>query len=91
MRTPGTPETQQTPRMPGTTGLPRTGRHWAPAAVLAAVAVVVALSTGVPFAAVFILAVALMCPLLMVIMLHALRAPRRGGFQVRPPDSPSRG
>ncbi|MFF3559872.1 hypothetical protein ACFYXS_07550 [Streptomyces sp. NPDC002574] len=77
--------------MPRTPGLPRTGRHWAVVAVLAAVAVVVALSVGVPFAAVFILAVALMGPLLMVIMLHALRGPRRDGFQVRPPDSPRRG
>ncbi|MFJ4843993.1 MULTISPECIES: hypothetical protein [unclassified Streptomyces] len=77
-------------RTPGTPALPRSGRHWAVAAVLAALAVVVALSVGVPFAAVFILAVALMCPLLMMIMLHALRGPRRGGFQPRPPDSPPR-
>lgn len=81
MRTMGTP---------GARGLPRTGRQWAVGAVLAAVAVVVALSVGVPFAAVFILAVALMCPLLMLIMLHALKGPRRGAFQVRPPDSPPR-
>ncbi|WUD73262.1 hypothetical protein OG937_16985 [Streptomyces sp. NBC_00510] len=50
-----------------------TGRHYGLYGLVAAAAVVVAVGLGVPIGAIFILAVALMCPLLMLVMLHALR------------------
>ncbi|MFE0628885.1 hypothetical protein ACFW3D_18235 [Streptomyces sp. NPDC058864] len=52
-----------------------TGRHYGLYGLVAAVAVVVAVGLGVPIGAIFILAVALMCPLMMFVMLHALRGP----------------
>lgn len=50
-----------------------TGRRYGLYGLVAAAAVVVAVGLGVPIGAIFILAVALMCPLLMLVMLHALR------------------
>lgn len=50
-----------------------TGRHYGLYGLVAAAAVVVAVGLGVPIGAIFILAVALMCPLMMLVMLHALR------------------
>ncbi|MEU1616014.1 hypothetical protein ABZ479_01790 [Streptomyces sp. NPDC005722] len=52
-----------------------TARHYGLYGLAAAVAVVVAVGLGVPIGAIFILAVALMCPLMMFVMLHALRGP----------------
>jgi hypothetical protein len=51
------------------------GRRYGLYGLLAAAGVVVAVGLGVPIGAIFILAVALMCPLLMLVMLHALRGP----------------
>ncbi|WP_431960433.1 hypothetical protein [Actinacidiphila sp. bgisy160] len=54
-----------------------TTRHYGLYGLVAAAAVVlVAVGLGVPIGAIFILAVALMCPLLMLVMLHALRGPK---------------
>lgn len=51
-----------------------TGRHYVLYGFAAATAVVVAaVWLGAPLGAIFILAVALMCPLLMFLMLHTLR------------------
>ncbi|MFI8179148.1 hypothetical protein OG539_27615 [Actinacidiphila glaucinigra] len=52
-----------------------TGRHYGLIGLVAAAAVVVAVGLGVPMGAIFILAVALICPLMMLVMLHALRGP----------------
>ncbi|WP_329185776.1 hypothetical protein [Actinacidiphila glaucinigra] len=52
-----------------------TGRHYGVLGLVAAAAVVVAVGLGVPIGAIFILAVALVCPLMMFVMLHALRGP----------------
>ncbi|WP_431947255.1 hypothetical protein [Actinacidiphila sp. bgisy167] len=50
-----------------------TGRRYVLYGFAAAVAAVVAVWLGAPLGAIFILAVALMCPLLMLLMLHTLR------------------
>ncbi|MFB7290884.1 hypothetical protein [Actinacidiphila glaucinigra] len=52
-----------------------TGRHYGLLGLVAAAAVVVAVGLGVPIGAIFILAVALFGPLMMFVMLHALRGP----------------
>ncbi|MEU4093915.1 hypothetical protein [Streptomyces sp. NPDC026673] len=49
------------------------GRHYGMYGLVVAAGVVVAVGLGVPIGAVFILAVALVGPLLMLVMLHALR------------------
>lgn len=49
------------------------GRHYGLYGLVVAAGVVVAVGLGVPIGAVFILAVALVGPLLMLVMLHALR------------------
>ncbi|MGI5252418.1 hypothetical protein [Actinacidiphila glaucinigra] len=52
-----------------------TGRHYGVLGLVVAAAVVLAVGLGVPIGAIFILAVALLCPLMMFVMLHALRGP----------------